>query len=109
MPDPKCYFHQLGDCDGQLVKAHLIPKQTLKRELYYRLREQGMNKPAAREQATRIAWDNRAWRPVCGGPTGIGGHHGMVDAKQISWGEWPEDLMEFLREHDLEWMAVSYA
>lgn len=106
---PECFFHDLGNCDGQLVKAHLVPKQTIKRELYYRAIRQGMNKPEARAMSQNIAWDDRTWRWVCGGIMGNGGHHGMVDAKQIEWGPWPADLIEFLREHDLEWMAVTYA
>lgn len=107
---PECYFAHLGGCEGRLVKAHLIPKQSLKRELYYRALKNGMHKSVAREEAANVVWDARCWRWVCGGyGYGSEGHHGQVDAKQISWGPWPEDLIEFLKEHDLEWMAVSYA
>lgn len=106
---PRCFFEKHSDCDGQLVKAHLVPKQSIKRELYYRyVRETGMTKWDAREKSGTVAWDPRCWRWVCGGPTGIGGHHGQVDAKQIEWGPWPEDLLEFLAEYDLRWMAVAY-
>ena len=47
-------------CDGRLVRCHLIPKQQLS--------QKGHN-----------VWDARAWVWGCGGVTGIGGHHGMLD------------------------------
>jgi hypothetical protein len=58
---------ELGDplppCDGQLIRVHLIPRQLLKRN--------GANQ-----------WDRRSWVWCCGGPTGIGGHHGMLDSSR---------------------------
>lgn len=59
-----CFLAQFSDrpCDGQLVRVHLIPRQLLKRE--------GL---------ARFIYDERTWVPGCGGPTGIGGHHGMLD------------------------------
>jgi hypothetical protein len=30
---PSCWFEYLGGCDGRLVKAHLIPKQRIVREI----------------------------------------------------------------------------
>jgi len=47
-------------CDGRLVRCHLIPKQTIR-------------------GAGGDVWDRRAWVWGCGGPTGVGGHHGMLD------------------------------
>jgi hypothetical protein len=55
---------ELGDpvppCDGRLVRCHLISRQTIKK-------------------AGGKVWDRRAWVWGCGGPTGLAGHHGMLD------------------------------
>lgn len=76
-----------GPCDGRLVKAHLIPKQMLKRE--------------------RIdPWDSRVWVPMCGGPTGLGGHHGCLDHSRtirIPRDALPVQLEVFAAEHGLTW------
>lgn len=67
----KCYLGKhgvsdsarpLGPCSGQLIRAHLIPQQLLKREGH----------------AAAIV-DPRSWVPACGGITGITGHHGAFD------------------------------
>jgi hypothetical protein len=50
-------------CDGRLVRCHLIPKQVIQR-------------------AGGKVWDRRAWVWGCGGPTGSGGHHGMLDVSR---------------------------
>jgi hypothetical protein len=50
-------------CEGRLIRAHLIPCQTLKRY-------------------GGDPWDSRAWVPVCGGVTGCSGHHGMLDVSR---------------------------
>ena len=105
---PECFFAHLGGCEGRLVKAHLIPKQALKRELATKLWKGGMGQVDAREAAIGLAWDGSVWRWMCGGPTGLGGHHGQFDAKQIRLDGLPEDLVGFLREWDLEWMAGAY-
>jgi hypothetical protein len=60
-----CWFASLpdaGPCDGRLVKAHLIPRQLLKRE-----------------GRADLIDDPRTWVPGCGGITGCSGHHGMLD------------------------------
>jgi hypothetical protein len=78
-----------GPCDGRLVKAHLIPKQTIRREV-------------GREHM----WDDRVWVPVCGGPQGIGGHHGALDYSRrlrIPRDRIPEMVEEFAAEHGLVW------
>lgn len=58
---------ELGDpmppCDGELVRCHLIPRQLLKRE--------GIS-PLVRG----------SWVWGCGGHTGTGGHHGMLDSSR---------------------------
>jgi hypothetical protein len=53
-----------GPCRGRLVRGHLIPKQKIKR-------------------AGGDPWDERAWVVMCGGLTGIGGHHGAVDGLRL--------------------------
>jgi len=50
-------------CSGRLIRAHLIPKQLIKRE-------------------GGDPWDPRSWVPSCGGLSGNGGHHGMLDASR---------------------------
>jgi hypothetical protein len=97
---PSCWFEYLGNCDGRLVKAHLIPKQRIKRELGYFGGKGGY--PVAVADAV---WDERCWTWMCGGPTGIGGHHGAFDAKQIRIQPWglPPSLLEYAQEYGLEW------
>jgi hypothetical protein len=82
-----------GACDGHLVKAHLVPKQAIKRE---------------RRDAN--LWDQRAWVWACGGPTGLGGHHGMFDCGRIAVPpeKLPPGLREYLAELGLEWMIERY-
>jgi hypothetical protein len=62
--DGGCWFVRFADtpCDGRLVRCHLISRQQLRRAGYPELVE-----------------DPRTWVPGCGGPTGIGGHHGQLD------------------------------
>jgi hypothetical protein len=88
----KCFLaehgvHERGPmppCDGGLVRAHLIPKRELRsqwRLVHHRARGAG---PVELDlspwpKLTDLYWDPRAWVPACGGPTGIGGHHGMLD------------------------------
>jgi hypothetical protein len=63
----QCFFHgwpEAGPCDGRLIRAHLIRRQVLKREL---------------NAGRRLLEDPRLWVWCCGGPTGCSGHHGMLD------------------------------
>lgn len=96
---PTCFFAHRGDCDGRLVKAHLIPKQRIKREFPKSL--ENLDIPTRLE----ILWDPRCWTWMCGGPTGLGGHHGAFDAKQIRIrrSHLPEGVEEFAAEYGLEW------
>lgn len=100
--NPNCWVKQhvphVGTpCDGELVKAHLIPKQRIRRELR-------LGRSDAELEA--LVWDERVWVPVCGGPTGIGGHHGMLDYSRtvrIPREVLPVGLEEFALEHGLGW------
>lgn len=107
--EPVCVFAHLGGCEGRLVRAHLIPKQSLRREIAENFWEAGDIRPVARARARLSVYDGRCWRWMCGGVTGIGGHHGAFDAKQLRLAEWPGDFLEFLREYDIEWVAEAYA
>jgi hypothetical protein len=84
------------------VKAHLVPKSRLKIEM--------RNSGFTQDERTAIIWDPRCWRWMCGGPTGIGGHHGQFDAKQIRIPpeQVPPDLLAYLAELNLEWMLDVY-
>jgi hypothetical protein len=100
---PGCWFARnvigCGPCDGQLVRAHLIPQQVLKRE----------TKEARRDLCLlldEVLSDPRSWVPCCGGPTGIGGHHGMLDHSRtlrIPRAVLPKGLEAFAAELGLEW------
>jgi hypothetical protein len=50
-------------CTGRLIRAHLIPRQVIKRA--------GGNPD-----------DPRSWVWACGGVVGLGGHHGMLDSSR---------------------------
>jgi hypothetical protein len=93
-----CWLAQFSDarCDGQLVRAHLIARQRIVREVTKRL---------PKEEAFQIIWDPRVWVPACGGPTGIGGHHGMLDGYSLSVprSALPEGLEAFAAEYGLSW------
>jgi hypothetical protein len=103
----RCFFKDRpgwGPCDGPLIRAHLIAKQIIKREVFSVLAgEHGREK--ARKLLEPYVWDERGWVPCCGGPTGIGGHHGRLDARgtrltTLRRHELPERVEEFARELD---------
>jgi hypothetical protein len=69
------------------VRAHLIPKQLLKRE--------GLPQ-----------WDARTFVYGCGGINGTGGHHGALDTARtlrVPRGKLPPGLEDFAAEHNLTW------
>ena len=83
----------VGPCDGALIRAHLIPRQLLLREL-----------PA--EVSAAAISDERSWVPACGGPTGVGGHHGALDYSRrlrVPAERLPAGLLELAAEHGLLW------
>lgn len=71
-------------CEGRLVRAHLIPRQLLYREVWRqrdrinKLLEASGRPPLPRRRSDFI-WDPAVWVWACGGPVGNGGHHGMLD------------------------------
>jgi hypothetical protein len=90
-----CWLAQFSDkpCDGRLRKCHLIPRRLILREV-----------PA--EVAAGAVWDPRCWIWACGGPTGVSGHHGMLDTSRtlrIPRSHLPAELEDFAAEHRLTW------
>jgi hypothetical protein len=86
-----CWLKQFSTtpCDGQLVRCHLIPRQLL-----------------AREGHDALIEDRRTWVPGCGGPTGIGGHHGELDtSRKLRIPLWriPTETLLLLEEIGLGW------
>lgn len=115
--DLQCFFHGwpgAGECDGQLIRAHLIPRQVLRREARALVvREaRAAGKPAGlavtlmEPYVARLIEDPRSWVPCCGGPTGIGGHHGQLDHSRtlrIPFDALPYGFIEFCEELGLGW------
>jgi hypothetical protein len=95
---PVCFFAVFGymvdgspvpPCDGQLVKCHLIPKATLRRN-----------------RLGSHVWDSCVWVWGCGGPTGIAGHHGMFDHSRtlkLPRSAIPESTVLFAQQNHLVW------
>jgi hypothetical protein len=97
---PVCFFAHLGNCQGRLVRAHLIPKQRIKREVQSRDRQ---HPPLPMND---VIWDPRCWTWMCGGyGYGNAGHHGRFDAKQLRIPRYrlPEGVEEFAEEYGLVW------
>jgi hypothetical protein len=89
----RCWFAETfwdaGPCDGQLVRAHLIKEQTLRREA-----------PDADPK------DPRVWVPACGGPMGNAGHQAMYKPdgfRPVPRDVLPLELEEFAAEYGLGW------
>lgn len=131
MLNPGCWVAEHvvlpGPCDGQLVKAHLIPKSLLKREYPFgayvadgmadRIPARHRQNLAPNATSTlggaidvvtldAIIWDPAVWVPVCGGPVGIGGHHGMLDHSrtlEIPRDALPPETETFAAVYGLTW------
>ena len=110
---PACFFKGwpgAGPCDGALIRAHLIPKQLLRREVWNQrvalrasVEAQGRVFPASLRE---LVWDARCWVPSCGGLHGNGGHHGMLDHSRklrIPRDRLPVEVEEFAREFGVLW------
>jgi hypothetical protein len=88
---PSCQLARFSriPCNGRLIRAHLIPKQVIHREA-----------PEA------DIWDPRVYVLACGGGSGIGGHHGMLDFSRtirIPRRLLPPGLEEFANQYGLAW------
>ena len=121
MNEARCFFAGHGPCDGALIKAHLIPRQLLRREYRYgALLEDGQWRKADRYEVYRYGalledgqWrtaddlcdDMRTWVPCCGGPQGVSGHHGQVDGYQleVTRDMLPAAVEEFAEQFGLGW------
>jgi hypothetical protein len=80
---------ELPPCSGRLVRAHLIERQTLKRE--------GLG---------QLVDDERTWVLACGGEEGSSGHHGLFDVSRtlrLRRSAVPPATIRFARQHGLEW------
>jgi hypothetical protein len=93
-----------------LVRAHLIPKQVIRRGVISARRiAPGDRWPVTvdqRAELARILWDERSWVPCCGGPMGNGGHHGMLDQSRrlrVPRDRLPVAVEEFAAELNLSW------
>jgi hypothetical protein len=91
-----CFLAQFSDkpCEGRLIRAHLIPKQVIRRELRIGY------------AWTVVADDPRCWCWACGGALGPSGHHGMLDYSRtlrIPREALPVGLEEFAAEYGLLW------
>lgn len=111
-----CFFTGQGPCDGALVRAHLVPRQLLKKSFPHGvLLEHGTWRRANRYEdryelphrsAGALALDERSWVLCCGGPMGNGGHHGQLDVSRrlrLSHDQLPATVIEFANELGLGW------
>lgn len=117
----RCFFAgwpDAGPCDGALIRAHLVPRQLLKRDFpwgvvlaedgrWYR-RFRGESRPeASRFRSLKALCDDpRSFVACCGGPMGPGGHHGMLDQSRtlrIPREQLPAAVEEFAAELGLVW------
>lgn len=92
MSRPRCFFQGwAGPCDGRLIRAHLIRRQVLEREL---------------NASRKLIDDPRLWVWCCGGPTGAAGHHGALDTARtlrIPRRRLPADFIALCEELGLGW------
>jgi hypothetical protein len=116
----RCFFADwdVGPCDGQPIRAHLIAQQTLKREFPHgAVLDYPTWRPIGRTEdrydlqhwPLKVMLDDpRSWVPCCGGPTGIGGHHGQLDGLQlrIPLERLPEGFVAFCEELGLGWYVT---
>lgn len=121
---PACFFKGkpgAGPCDGALIRAHLIPRQLLRREFPKGVAfcdEQGRwvdvrgawafddDKGPRFRSLRELCDDERSWVPCCGGPLGPGGHHGQLDQSRhlrIPRADLPAEVEEFAAELGLLW------
>jgi hypothetical protein len=96
------------------VRAHLLPAQLIRREFPYGLatedggrswRRADRLEGYPRRPVREVVWDPRVWVPACGGPTGVGGHHGRFDygSIRLERAELPAGVEEFAAVLGLSW------
>ncbi len=79
-------------CEGRLIRAHLIPRQLLRREGHGGMVD-----------------DPRTWVWSCGGAMGVGGHHGMLDYSRrlrVPFEALPAGVVEIAEELGLSWWVA---
>lgn len=106
-------------CWGQLQRAHLIPKQRIKREFPQgavyatdgsggepswiafdsRMIFAAEGSPDKRRSLRLLQWDPRVWIPACHG------HHGNLDSYvlRLERAELPAEVEEYAEEYGLGW------
>ena len=92
----ECWLAQFSanPCEGGLIRAHLLPKQLIRREI------------RDREEAQMVINDPRSWVPCCGGRSGLAGHHAELDTTMsivIPRSALPPDLEELAAEVGMMW------
>lgn len=115
---PVCFFRgwSAGQCDGALIRAHLIPRQLLKREFphgvvldgdrWRRLERNEDRYDLAHRTLRELVDDERSWVPCCGGAMGNAGHHGALDVARtlrVPRGRVPSWVESFAAELGLTW------
>lgn len=111
-----CFFADRSSCDGYLIRAHLIPRQLIKREFPYgALFDDGRWRRATRYEdrydlahrtVDELINDERTWVPCCGGLQGNSGHHGQLDHSRtlrITREQLPAMVRHFAEELRLTW------
>ena len=103
-----CWLAQFADtpCDGRMVRVHLIPQQQIKMRAKTLARENGWSATATATWSAEASADARTWVPGCGGPTGIGGHHGELDHSKtlrLKHCRLPSGTVQIARELGLSW------
>lgn len=110
-----CYFDSLGDCDGQLIRAHLIRRSLLKQRYPFGVVNDtgGWRRLGRGEDRYDLAYrslkdlvdDPRSWVACCGGGSGLAGHHGRLDGGwlRVPAEQLPAGFREFCAELGLEW------
>lgn len=109
----------IGPCEGQLVRGHLLSKQRIAKEFPKgALRLEGKLLPVTRREYPRdrtsgpklctlkqLQEDPRCWRPICGGASAVAGHHGQLDQGKVRLTRrmLPADLEEFAEQTGLLW------
>jgi len=108
-----------GPCSGALVHAHLIPQQLIRfhypegavlvggrwQEDSYRLRLAGEIDATDARTLRDLQNDPGTWVWGCGGPNGLRGHHGQLDAHRLELprAKVPERVERFAVAFGLAW------